>query len=216
MEFGQLTPAELDAHLAAGTLRLSFVGMSNAGKSYRSKVLKRDNDFLWYDVDAQIQEALGFKDMGEISSWLGYPTSDNYGEREQKYLDLEQEFTEHASMETRGKNLVFDTTGSVIHLPEKTLELLKQNCLLVHLAVGDEELAAMTERFFNDPKPVAWSGLFSMKDGEDEEAALRRSYPLLLAERLKRYKRLAHITVPAKELRDKSGQETLEIIKRHL
>lgn len=125
MQSQQLQPDEFDAHLAAGTFRLSFVGMSNAGKSYRSKVLALEKGFLWYQVDEEIQKALGFATMEDISAWLGYPASEGYKEREAKYLELENRCTREASMKTGGKNFVFDTTGSVVQLQPQTLSVIR-------------------------------------------------------------------------------------------
>ncbi len=216
MELEQLKPEEFDAHLSAGTLRLGFIGMSNAGKSYRSKKLRDEKSFLWYQVDEEIQRALGLKDMAEISVWLGYPTSPTYPECEKKYLELEREFTRQASMNTRGKNFVFDTTGSVAHMDAETLDILRQNCLLVHLDVGEGKIGQMMERFFQKPKPVAWCGHFFLRPEESEEAALRRCYPELLKMRLAKYRDLAHVTVPAEEVFNTSATETLASIRKRL
>lgn len=216
MQSEQLKPEEFDAHIANGTFRLSFVGMSNAGKSYRSKTLHKEKDFLWYQVDEEIWKKLGFDTIAEISSWIGYPTDEGYMERERQYLALENKFTEHASMQTNGKNFVFDTTGSVVHLEQKTQQILKENCLVVHLDVGEDALLHMVEQFFLHPKPVAWCGYFSIQPNESKEAALRKCYPVLLAERLKRYRTFSHINIPAKEVYNTSAEETLEIIRRHL
>ncbi len=216
MQSQQLRPEEFDAHLAQGTLRLSFVGMSNAGKSYRSKVLAKEKDFLWYQVDEEIQKALGFETMEEISAWIGYPTSPGYKEREAKYLELENHFTREASMKTGGKNFVFDTTGSVVHLLPATLQVLKENCLVVHLDIGEDSLEKMVENFFLKPKPVAWGEYFVLQEGESEEAALRRCYPTLLRERLQKYRELAHINIQAQSLRDTSAAESLSRIRAGL
>ena len=143
MHSEQLKPEEFDAHIANGTFRLAFVGMSNAGKSYRSKALQDEENFLWYHVDDEIQKALNFKTMGEISEWLGYPVSATYSEREAEYLVRESKFTKKAAMDTNGKNLAFDTTGSVVHLEQKTLDVLKENCLIVHIDVGEDSLEHM-------------------------------------------------------------------------
>ena len=217
MDAGEmLMPEEFDAHCADGTLRLAFIGMSNGGKSYRSRILHQEADFLWYHVDEEIQKALGFADMAQISAWLGYPSDARYPEHEQRYLELEDRFTQNASMQTNGHNLVFDTTGSVVHLTPDTLAILQQNCLVVHLDVGEDSLRQMTERFFAKPKPVAWCGYYEEHPGDSAESALRRSYPTLLRERLARYRELAHMTIPASELRDATARETLVIIKNRL
>ena len=216
MQSERLKPEEFDAHIANGTFRLSFVGMSNAGKSYRSKTLHKEKDFLWYQVDEEIWKTLGFDTIAEISSWIGYPTDEGYPERERQYLALENRFTEHASMQTNGKNFVFDTTGSVVHLEPKIQHILKENCLVVHLDVGEDALLHMTEKFLLHPKPVAWCGYFLAQQGESKEESLRRCYPILLAERLKRYRAFSHLNIPAKEVRDTSGDQTLAIIRNHL
>ena len=209
MDSEQLKPIEFDVHIKNGSLRLAFVGMSNAGKSYRSKILRDQAGFLWYHVDNEIQKTLGIEDL---SSWLGHPSSEGYTKRQAEYLGLEDKFTRQAAIDTGGQNLVFDTTGSVIHLSKETLALLSDNCLVVHLDVGESSLPAMMEKFFANPKPVAWDTFFSMLPGETEEAALRRCYPALLSERLRRYRELAHINIPADDVRDKSAVETLRII----
>ena len=216
METGQLTQGEYESHIAQKTLRLSFVGMSNAGKSYRAKVLHRECDFFWYRVDEEIGRSLGFETEEGISSWLGYPSSDGYAQRERTYLDLENTFTGYAAQYASGKNLVFDTTGSVVHLEPTTLNALREYTLVVHLDVGDDSLEKLIEKFFQNPKPVAWSGHFSMEGNESEEQALRRSYPSLLTARLEKYRALAHLNVPAERLYNTSGQETLDIIKTYL
>ena len=212
----QLKPEELDTHVENGTFRLAFIGMSNAGKSYRSRVLHTEEDFLWYHVDKMIQEKLGFSDIGATASWLGMPTSETYPKREREYLELENEFTRHASMSTNGKNLVFDTTGSVAHLPEDTVNILRDNCLVVHLDVGENSLEEMMARFRKDPKPVAWCGYFTAQEGETDNEAFERCYPKLLKDRLSSYRTIAHVNVPASALRDTSGDETINIIKTHL
>ena len=216
MNTEQLTPKEMDTHIENGTFRLAFVGMSNAGKSYRSKKLRAQKDFLWYHVDGEIQKELGFKNMGDISKWIGYPSDPQYEENEAKYLELENEKTQCAAMQTNGKNLVFDTTGSVVHLKDKTLKILKENCLVVHLDCGDDSLEELIEKFFAHPKPVSWAGHFSQVAGESTEEALRRCYPSLLEYRLEHYRKLAHITFPAEEVRDTSAEETLGTIKSYL
>lgn len=216
MELEKLKPHEFDAHIANGTFRLAFVGMSNAGKTYRSRMLHKEADFLWYQVDEQIQKDLDFKAIEDISTWMGLPGSEGYAGREKKYLELENKYTRHASMQTKGRNLVFDTTGSVPHLKQKTRDILHANCLVVHLDIGGTSIEAMIEKFFSDPKPVVWTTFFNRRSGETTEDALRRCYPGLLEARLIEYRTLAHVNVPAFDVRNKSAEETLAIIRSHL
>ncbi len=216
MDSTPLTPEEFDSHLAEGTLRLSFVGMSNSGKSYRSRVLEKEKGFSWYQVDNDIQQTLGITGQEAMSTWLGYPTSLEYLEHEKRYLELENEFTSRAALSTSGKNLVFDTTGSAVHLSQETLDKLREHTLVVHLDVGESSIDALLERFFKDPKPVCWSGFFTQREGESEEESIRNSYPTLLRERLQRYCALAQLNIAAEEFRDATGDETLAIIRSKL
>lgn len=216
MEIELLKPEELDAHVQNGTFRLAFVGMSNAGKSYRSKVLQNELNFVWFHVDEKIQHELGFESMEDISAWLGYPTEDSYAQREARYLEFENKFTKQASMKVDGQNLVFDTTGSVVHLEQDTLQTLQENTLVVHLDVGDDSLSELVEKFFEHPKPVAWCGHLTQKEGETPEEAVRRSYPQLLKLRLEQYRSLAHVNILARDVYDTSALETLDVIKDSL
>ncbi len=216
MNYEQLTPAEMDAHVAAGTFRLGLVGMSNGGKSYRSRVLKNELDWHWYEVDAHIQDALGLEDMNDISSWLGYPTMETYAERQVTYLAAEEKCTHLEHLDTEGKNLVFDTTGSVIYLSDATKTWLLDQCLVVNIDVGEEAIDTMYEQYFAEPKPVIWGDAYSRLEGESDDDSLRRCYPELLRSRLKAYAELAHVTIPHAALHDQSGEATIEIIKQYL
>ena len=215
MEWVPLTQAEYDAHIADNTLRIAFVGMSNVGKSYRSKVLRDESEFDWYQVDKEIMKSLGFSEMDEISEWLGLPYTGTYQERERLYLDAEAKHTKVDFLDTH-RNLVFDTTGSVIYLKNSTVEWLKENCLIVNLDAGEGSIAPMMQKFIEQPKPVIWNGMYEQKPGESERETLERCYPALLSARLKKYRAMAHLTIPAENICDKSGSETIAIIRSHL
>ena len=216
MKSENLTPAELDAHVELGTFHLAFVGMSNGGKSYRSAVLQNELDFFWYEVDAHIQDALQLEDMEDISSWLGYPTLQIYADHVKIYLEAEEKCTYLQGLDTNGKNLVFDTTGSVIYLSDQTKNWLSKECLVVNIDVGIDAVDEMTTRYFQEPKPVVWGDTFKRLEGEDDDSALKRCYPEMLKFRLEAYSTLAHLTIPHAELHDKTGVQTLEIIKSYL
>lgn len=216
MELEHLTPAELDTHVALGTFRLAFVGMSNAGKSYRSAVLQNELDFFWYEVDAHIQKVLQHENMSDISSWLGHPTMETYHRRAQAYIAAEETCTYLEGLDTHGKNLVFDTTGSVIYLSDQTKNWLLNECLVVNIDVGTEAIDEMTARYFAEPKPVIWGDTFTRREGEDDASALKRCYPEMLRQRLQAYRALAHLTIPYAKFHDKTGKETLEVIKSYL
>lgn len=203
MDWVPLTQAEFDAHIAENSLRIAFVGMSNVGKSYRSKILRDGSEFDWYQVDKEIIKSLGLSGTEEISEWLGLPHASTYPERERIYLDAEAKHTKVDFLDT-GRNLVFDTTGSVIYLKDSTLAWLKENCLIVNIDAGEEAIVPMMQKFLEQPKPVIWSGLYQQKPGESERETLERCYPALLTDRLKKYRAMAHMNISAEELYDKS------------
>ncbi len=215
MELAQLTQAEYDAHIADNSLRIAFVGMSNVGKSYRSKVLRDQSGFDWYQVDKEIIKSLGFSGMEEIAEWLGLPDSPTYEERERIYLDSESKHTKVDFLDT-DRNLVFDTTGSVIYLEKPTTEWLQENCLIVNLEAGEEYIHTMIRKFFEQPKPVVWNGMYVQKERESQKETLERCFPVLLRDRLEKYRAMAHVNVSADDLYDKSGSETIAIIRSHL
>lgn len=204
-----LKQGEFQKHLSLGTLRLAFVGMSNSGKSYRSRTLAEQEGFYWHHVDGEIQRALGFADMSDISAWLGYPDTPAYPERARSYLAEEERATKLDTLDTDGRNLVFDTTGSVIYLSEEARRWLREHCLVVNLDVGADKVGDMLGRFIAEPKPVIWDTFFEPVPSETTAETLARCYPALLADRQERYRTLAHVTIPAADLRDASGAETL-------
>lgn len=211
-----LTQWEMMKHVENGDFRLGFVGMSNCGKSYRSRVLSEQGDFYWYEVDREIQKKMGFADMDEISSWMGSPGDSWFEQREKEYLQKEEECTHLEWLDTQEKNLVFDTTGSVIYLSEQTRSWLKSKCLLVHIDVGLDAIAMMLERYLKEPKPVSWNGMLTQQEWETKTQSLERCYPELLKDRLIRYTEFSHITIPSSELKDLSVEETLKVIGSYL
>lgn len=216
MKLEPLTQSEFEKHLENKTLRLAFVGMSNAGKSYRARVLQNDCDFMWYNIDGEIQKTLGLKSMEEISEWLGYPNNPTYPERERAYLEAENKHTMIDFLDTHGKNLVSDSTGSVIYLKEHTHNWLEENCLLVNIEVDKNSTEKLITKYFDNPKPLIWSGFFKQNEGESQNEALSLCYPKLLLNRLEKYRQMSHLNIPAEKFYDKSGQETLSIIKSYL
>ncbi|MDO8575943.1 MAG: hypothetical protein Q7R90_01365 [bacterium] len=93
---------------------------------------------------------------------------------------------------------------------------MQENCLIVNLEAGEEYIDTMIQKFFKQPKPVIWNGMYAQKKGESERRTLERCFPVLLRDRLKRYRAMAHVNVPAADLYDKSGRETIAIIRSRL
>ncbi len=207
---------DFEEMLKGSELSLAFVAMSNAGKTYRSKVLQEEAGFFHYSVDDEIQKELNIKSMEEISEWLSFPDLPSYKEREAKYLELENRFTKVEPAIVKGVNFILDTTGSVIYLEEETLKYLQENFLIVNMEISENVMSELLERFFANPKPLIWQDSFEQLPGESRSEALQRCYPKLLKARLKAYRELADVTIPADLFKDKSAGETLEIIRSAL
>jgi shikimate kinase len=204
-----------DEKLNSGTLKTAFVGMSNTGKTYTARAFEEDCGFVNHCVDNKIVEALGVEDVEGLAKWLGYPGDSGFPEREEEYLRLENVFTLEIP-DHDGKNLVLDTTGSHIYLPQATQQWVRDNFLVVELEVTKEKKDRMLESFFQHPKPVVWNGLFSIESGESKLEALRRCYSVLLEEREKRYRNIADVSIPYQDVKNLSGDKRLDVLRKAL
>ncbi|MBI2141179.1 hypothetical protein HYU16_02035 [Candidatus Woesearchaeota archaeon] len=220
----KLSPTEFDRKLREGRLRLSVVGMSNVGKTRRAKSLVADQslNFVWLHgddlVEAKLQpylEGKGFKGVNGVAAWMGQPYEARYPETQKLFLQFEESAMAEIVFSV-GKNIVVDTTGSVIYLPQNVLQRLKESTLIVYLEATEDVKKLLFERYISNPKPVIWGGSFSRKHGESDLDALRRCYPQLLEYRAVRYRKLADITIPHNVLRDTSGRQFLNEIKKRL
>jgi len=74
----------------------------------------------------------------------------------------------------------------------------------------------MVRKYFEEPKPVVWGESFYALKGESNDDTLLRCFPLLLHDRIKKYRNFSHVTIPFDELKDKTWEETLWVIKSYL
>lgn len=186
--------SEWTRRLEAGGVRLALIGMSNIGKSHWTQLLAEAKGFAKISVDAEIARQLGLPDVDQVAAWMGQPYEERYREAEKKYLALEDAITGGISLPDQ-KNLVVDTTGSVVYLRKKTHQFLKKNFLILHLEVTPNLLTEMIERYFSQPKPVIWGAHYRPAAKESPEETLKRCYPLCLTYRLERYRELADVTI---------------------
>jgi shikimate kinase len=192
-------------------IKLSFIGMSGAGKSFWSRKLASAG-FRAISIDDRIEEKLapeleagGHKGIGGVAEWMGWPDQPAYREREQKYLASEIGAMREALDEiatSSGEGTVLDTTGSVIYSGEDTCRRLKNLTKVIYFAASPNEEETLIARYLSDPKPVLWSDVFAPRPGESARDAVERCYPLLIAKRKNQYERLADCTVPMSQLRD--------------
>lgn len=214
---------EFERQLRRQALRVALIGMSNCGKSYRSRQLEEHCGFAVFCVDDAIETAIkpelaaqGYAGISGLAKWMGFPFEPQFAANEARYLQYEEEITSSVQPQ-RGRNFALDTTGSVVYLSSATVAALREQYLVVHLEASDAMLADMTERYFATPKPVVWGPAFRMPQerrhgaaaadvragggGGDVDdagfAALRKCYPELLRWRRARYREMADVNVPA-------------------
>lgn len=190
---------------------LCLVGMSGVGKSFWAKRLA-DAGWVRHDCDGEIAARLtelvaphaGEEPVRALGRWMGMPWSDGYDAREARYLALEEEVTRRALDGVDGPRHVVDCTGSVVYLSRALLERLSRETRVVYLATPGARAQAMLARYLGEPKPVVWGGAYARRPGEDERAALSRSYGELLHQRDVRYRALADVVLDggALEARD--------------
>ncbi len=194
-------------------LRLALAGMSGAGKTFWTKKLAA-NGCPTISCDDRIEEKLasklaagGFAGINGVATWMGWPDSPNYTEREADYLGGEIRTLDEVltSLEKQPEqSLVLDTTGSVIYAGNNLLMRLRRQMTIVYLAASAEEQQLLIERYLNDPKPVLWRGAFRAKPGEAPLETVARCYPTLIAARRQSYEALAHCILQVAALRDGS------------
>ena len=134
--------------LSIKPLRLALVGMSGAGKSYWTERLAAEN-IPAISCDSQIEARLahtlqegGFQGINGVAAWMGWPDSPSYAEREARYLSeeiasLDEVLT--SLQKDQHRELVLDTTGSVIYAGNNLLFRLRKLTTVVYLAASDEE-----------------------------------------------------------------------------
>ena len=184
---------------------LSFIGMSGAGKSFWSNRLEKEREYQKYSCDELIEKKLspelarlGCKGVNGLSHWMGQPYDERYALNSDRYLKLEARVLGDSLKEienNKNKNIVVDTTGSVIYLPPELLRKLKQIARIIYLEVPESAIEKMSRLYLTDPKPVIWGNLYKPFPGEDKTEALKRCYPALLKYRIGLYQKLADIDI---------------------
>jgi len=202
-------------------MKIIFIGMSNSGKTYWSKKLKKEKGFLYFGCDDFIQKKLNLKSIEDLSNWLGLPHEKKYIKNSQIYLRYEEEATKTAInllKKEENKNIVIDTTGSIVHLPLKYLQDLSRLGIIIYLKIPEKEVKKMIQLYFTHPKPVIWGNFFKKKkDDHNPIEKIKKSYPQLLSYRQKVYQKFAHLVLDCLQLRNSNytSDDFLEIIKKN-
>jgi shikimate kinase len=198
-------------------LRLALIGMSGSGKSHWAKNLAAlgcpticCDDQIELRL-APVLKSGGYEGINGVAAWMGWPDSPTYAEREAQYLTEEIAVLDDvlSSLERDPKReLVLDTTGSVIATGNHILHRLRRQMTVVYLSASAEEVQLLIQRYLRDPKPVLWQGVFQARSGETPHDTVVRCYPLLVAARRQSYEALAHLTIPTLTTRELSPPGT--------
>jgi len=198
-------------------LRLALIGMSGSGKSHWAKNLAAlgcPTVCCDDQIEARLAPVLnsgGYTGINGVAAWMGWPDSPSYREREAQYLTEEiavlDEVLSGLEKDSR-RELVLDTTGSVISTGNHTLHRLRRQMTVVYLAASPDEIQLLIQRYLQDPKPVLWQGAFQPLPGETPHQTVVRCYPVLIAARRRSYEAIAHLTLPTVSLRQISPPGT--------
>ncbi len=185
--------------------------MSGAGKSHWAQKLAGAG-FRVIGIDDRIENKLapelaagGYRGIGGVAAWMGWPDDPAYRERENKYLECEIKSMGEALDEIQAsgeEGIILDTTGSVAYTGEVICRRMQNLTLVVYLEASRAEEELLIARYLTDPKPVLWGGQFNRLAGESTRDAIARCYPELIAHRKQLYERYAHRTVSMDHLRN--------------
>ncbi|MBI1273070.1 MAG: hypothetical protein GC131_03175 [Alphaproteobacteria bacterium] len=196
-------------------MHITLIGMSNIGKSHWARRLAAERGFEYVDCDLLVERSLGpeMAEFGEglanVAKWLGQPYDTRYASASRQYIEHETQIMRDVLEQIRAHPddapLVADTTGSVIYVDGKILAELQALTRVIYLEASPEHTAHLFETYIATPKPVIWGDAFVPQPGEAPGDALKRCYPALLEARAKRYRELAHVTIPFEQHRQPSG-----------
>jgi shikimate kinase len=194
-------------------LRLALIGMSGAGKSYwTTRIAAAGYPAISCDtqIESRLKPALqsgGYSGINGVAAWMGWPHLPTYADREAAYLSEEIAALDEALTgleKNPERDLILDTTGSVIYVGNHLLHRLRKQMLVVYLTASRDEQELLIQRYLEDPKPVLWRGAFHARAGEDPKATVARCYPVLIGARRQSYEVLAHCSIPVADLRESS------------
>ena len=170
--------------------RFALLGMSGLGKTFISRSLVKQDNWLHYSVDYEIGKILfknkhknlldGFEvgNLTNLSDFLGKPGSTSMGgipfseylSRQKLHRDAEIKATLHASSLVENSpelsHFVCDTSGSICELVNPSdendaiLKSLSKNFLIICLEAPDSMYQVLINRFLAKPKPMYYEENF--------------------------------------------------------
>ncbi|MGB9153946.1 MAG: hypothetical protein WCD70_12775 [Alphaproteobacteria bacterium] len=196
-------------------MRISLIGMSNIGKSTWAKRMAAGKGWKKIDCDALIEKKLapelaqkGYVGLQGMAAWMGFPFDPQYQANSGLYLSYEQEVMRETLGQLRkdaASSTVIDTTGSVIYTGADILAELRDVTRVVYFEASEEHIEYLYQRYLKHPKPVIWSDKYTPRKGETQEETLKRCYPELLRDRARQYGKIAHMTIPFQQHRNRKA-----------
>jgi shikimate kinase len=203
-------------------LRLALIGMSGVGKTFWTERLAQAghpsiccDDRIEQRLRSRLEEG-GHAGIHGVASWMGWPDRPIYAQREAEYLTEEIATLDEVLTDLErnpSRELILDTTGSVIYTGNNLLRRLRRQMTIVYLVASAEEQQLLMDRYLHDPKPVLWRGAFQPRPRETPRETVARCYPTLIAARRQSYEALAHCRVPVAELRGASSDPAVFLSK---
>ncbi len=140
----------------------------------------------------------GFHGTQGLGKWMGLPHMPDFKAKGEIYLAHEREVMRQVLDEARDsdKPTIIDTTGSVIYTGAEILADLRDVARVIYLQASDAHIDDLFRRYIAHPKPTLWDIHYAPQEGETSRETLQRCYPYLLHDRAKRYKEIAHVTLP--------------------
>jgi len=207
----RLSQKEFNEYWQGNKLAISFIGMSNTGKSYWSQKFAELN-FKRINCDELIEAKLapelkeqGYSGIEDVSKWMGQPYEKRFTANQQKYLDFEKDIIKQITAELKANqygNVVIDTTGSFVHLEKSICSELKKHSVVVCIEATKDIRNKMFKLYIEKPKPVVFGNVFVLRKGETDEQTLKRCYQTLLDNRSRLYKQYADVVVPRDTITD--------------
>lgn len=201
----KLSKLQFEKLFQENQLILSLIGMSNIGKTHWSKKLSNVG-FMHINCDdlieaklAPVLKELGYSGIKDVSRWMGQPYNDRYSANQRKYLSLEKETMENIVAQIKNKemrNMVIDTTGSVVYIGRNICVKLKQFSLIIYIEATENMKEKMLNQYIKEPKPVIFGDVFAPKENETVIQTLKRCYQKLLNLRSVLYAEYADVIIP--------------------
>jgi len=222
----KLSKKQFEKLLQGNRLILSFVGMSNIGKTYCAEKL-HDVGFKHINCDDLIEaklvpilNRLGYSGIEDVSRWMGQPYDKRFTANQEKYLSFEKEVMEDVFAQIKNgkmQNTVIDTTGSVVHTSRNICDRLKRCSMVIYIDVSENMKEKMFRQYLEEPKPVIFGDIYNPRNDETAKQTLRRCYRKLLSLRSTLYAEYADVKIPREAIEENMNvYQFISLIKQPL